>query len=65
MAFSRFFFVISAAMAAAACEQRLSGEIYFYAGMENAAQMVLSFRAKNMQKTNQGDRRMFLGNVKS
>ena len=51
MALPAHLFVISAAIAAAASAQELSGEICLYAGTGNGTEMVFSFHAQVKQQT--------------
>ena len=63
MALSAHLFVISAAIAAAASAQELSGEICLYAGIRKATEMVFSFRTQLNtipRKTQQGYLRMLI-----
>ena len=63
MALSAHLFVISAAIAAAASAQELSGEICLYAGIRKATEMVFSFSTQLNtipRKTQQGYLRMLI-----
>ena len=63
MALSAHLFVISAAIAAAASAQELSGEICLYAGIRKTTEMVFSFSTQLNtipQKTQQGYLRMLI-----